>query len=271
MTKRDRDGAGGAMGAGGEANDLASVQFRLFVAELTNVVTAGIALGEAQGRAGAERFSAQLCQLIELQTLEAGRHGGKAGGEADRQGRFLKAALADEVLLHTDWAGKAHWRHVLIEATLFSSGHAGQRVFDDIDQLLREREPVRRGVARLYLYLLALGFQGRYRDGSGLAQIADYRRELFQFIYQRAPDLRARDAVLSEQPYASTLAYGGARRLSKLSRGKVTLALALLILLGVSEILWLWQSWAVRDALNAPVARAAIAALTVAAAGVAPC
>ena len=267
MTLQDKvHGAHGASGAaagaarhlGGDGNDLASIQFRAFVALLNQSVADGAALGEADGRAGAEALSRKLSQLIELQTLEAGRQGGKAGAEAELQGRFLKAALADEVLLHLDWAGRTHWRHVLLEATLFNSGQAGQQVFADIDQLLREREPARRGVARLYLYLLSLGFQGRYRDSAGLAQIADYRRELFQFVYQRAPDMRARDVVLTEQPYASTLSYGGGRRLSRLSRRGAILVLVLLILLGVSEVLWLWQSWSVRKALSAPVAPAVV-------------
>jgi len=244
--------AGSVRRAGGDGNDLASVQFRAFVAALNHGVAHAATLGEAEGRSGAEALSRQLRQLIELQALEAGRVAGKAGDDTVARARFLKAALADEVLLHTDWSGRSHWRHVLIEALLFNSSHAGQQVFAEIDQLLREREPARRAVARLYLHLLSLGFQGRYRDGGELARIAEYRRELFQFVYQRPPDLSARDAVLTEQPYASTLSYGSSRRLPRLSRGGVTLLLTMLIVLGVSEVLWLWQAWPVRAALAAP-------------------
>jgi type VI secretion system protein ImpK len=238
----------------GDANgeDLASAQVRAFVAVLTQAKAGVAGLGEADGRAGAAALSRELCQLIELQSLEGGRLGGKAGVDIQVQARFLKAALADETLLNTDWAGRSHWRHVLVESTLLQSAHAGQQVFADIDQLLRERDPARRSVARLYLHLLALGFQGRYRGSADLAPIAYYRRQLFQFAYQRAPDLRARDAVLSEQPYASTLSSGAGQLLSKPSRRNVMLALALLGLLGLSELLWLWQSWPVRQALNVP-------------------
>lgn len=247
-------GTGAIRRAGGDGNDLASVQFRTFVAALNHAVAGAAALGEADGRSGAAAISRQLLQLIEVQALEAGRVGGKAGDDTAGRARFLKAALADEVLLHTDWAGRVHWRHVLLEALLFNSSHAGQQVFTEIDQLLREREPGRRGAARLYLYLLSLGFQGRYRDSGELARIAEYRRELFQFVYQRPPDLSARDAVLTEQPYASTLSYQGGRRLPRLSRGGIMLLLTMLIVLGMSEVLWLWQSWPVREALSAPPA-----------------
>jgi len=251
--------------AGGD--DFASAQLRAFVAVLQQEVAAAARLGEAEGRAGAEALSQRLCVLIEEQAREAGRVAGRSGADAAAQARYLKAALADEVLLHTDWTGRQYWQHVLLEALLFQTSQAGQRVFADIDQLLREREPAQRSHARMFLHVLALGFQGSYRDGASLAPIAAYRRELFQFAYQRAPGLGGRDAVLSDQPYASTLAHLGSRRLASFSRRYLALGLVLLILLGLSEVLWLWQSWPVREALAAP----AVAWTGPAAAGRLPC
>jgi type VI secretion system protein ImpK len=236
-----------------EGIDLASVQFRDFFDALSRAARSALDVDEANAKSAAEALSRQLCQLIELQTLEARRIGGKAGIEAEVQGRFLKAALADEVLLNTEWAGRAHWRHVLIEATLFKSSFAGERVFDDLDQLLREREPARRNLGRLYLYLLSLGFQGRYRGGAQ-TRIAEYRRELFQFVYLRPADLHGRDRTLSDQAYASTLSHIAATRLPKFSRSGLIIVLGLLLLLGLSELLWLWQSWRVREAVSATVA-----------------
>ncbi|WP_332851563.1 DotU family type IV/VI secretion system protein [Duganella sp. S19_KUP01_CR8] len=239
-------------GAVSEGVDLASVQFRDFYDVLSRSAQAATRVGEGEAKSAAEALSRQLCQLIELQSLEARRIVGKAGMEAEAQGRFLKAALADEVLLNTEWAGRNHWRHVLIETTLFKSSFAGERVFDDLDQLLREREASRRNVGRLYLYLLSLGFQGRYR-GQKQDKIAEYRRELFQFVYLRPADLQGRDRTLSEQAYASTLSHLAARRLPKFNRSGLMFVLALLILLGLSELLWLWQSWPVRAALATTV------------------
>ena len=233
-------------------NDLASSQLRSFAAVLLQERAAAATLPEADGRAGATTLSAALCQLIALQGLEAGRLG--ASADTQQQGRFLKAALADEMLLNLDWAGRAHWRHVLVEATLLHTAHAGEQVFADIDQLLRERDPARRVLARLYLQVLALGFQGRYRDSASLAPLGDYRRELFQFGWQRAPGMPGRDAVLSEQPYASTMAADGGARVNKPSRRVALFALVMLTLLGVSQGVWRWQSAPVRSALAAPVA-----------------
>lgn len=233
-----------------DAVDLASVQFRDFYDVLQRAARAALRFGEDEARGAAEALSRQLCQLIELQTLEARRIGGRAGIEAEVQGRFLKAALADEILLNTEWAGRTHWRHVLIEATLYKSSYAGERVFQDLDQLLREREPARRNLGRIYLYLLSLGFQGRYR-GQPLDKLAEYRRELFQFVYQRPADLLGRDRTLSNQAYEATLSHLGAARLPRFNRTGLIAVLALLVLLGLSELLWLWLSWPVRSALNA--------------------
>lgn len=236
--------------AGGD--DFASAQLRAFVEKLQQEVAAAIRLPEAEGRSGADSLSQRLRELIEEQAREAGRVAGRSGADAAAQARYLKAALADEVLLHTDWAGRQYWQHVLLEAVLFQTSVAGQRIFADIDQVLREREPAQRNQARMFLHVLALGFQGSYRDGPNLAPLAEFRRELFQFAYQRAPSLGGRDAVLSDQPYASTLSHLGSRRLASFSRRYLVLGLVLLILLGLSEVLWLWQSWQVREALAAP-------------------
>lgn len=230
-------------------DDPASNQFRAFVTVLLQARAAAMNLNEADAQAGAVALSAQLCQLIELQSLEAGRLAGRGNVELELRARFLKAALADEIMLRSDWTGRVHWRHVLVEATLFRTAHAGQQVFGDIDQLLKERDPARRPLARLYLYLLALGFQGRYRGGAHLEALADYRRALFQFAWQRAPGMRGADAVLSEQPYASTLSFDGRTRLSRPSRGAVIWVALMLAMLALSEALWLWQSSSVRSAL----------------------
>lgn len=241
-----------AGGAVSEGVDLASIHFRDFYEVLTRAARAATQVADADAKTAADGISRQLCQLIELQTLEARRVGGKVGMEAEVQGRFLKAALADEVMLNTEWSGRAFWRHVLIETQLFKSSYAGERVFDDLDQLLREREASRRNVGRLYLYLLSLGFQGRYR-GQKQDKIAEYRRELFQFVYLRAADLQGRDRTLSEQAYASTLSHLVAARLPRLNRFGLMALVALLLLLGLSELLWLWQSWPVRSALAGTV------------------
>jgi type VI secretion system protein ImpK len=231
-------------------DDPLSNQFRAFVAGLMQARTTALNMTEAEAQAGAIALSAQLCQLIELQSVDARRLAGTGNGELAPRARFLKAALADEIMLRSDWAGRVHWRHVLVEATLFRTAHAGQQVFADIDQLLEERDAARRPLARLYLYLLALGFQGRYRGGDQIGALADYRRALFQFAWQRAPRMSDADAVLSGQPYACTLRLENRVRMAPPSRAVVVWLGVMLAMLALSEGLWLWQAAPVRDALH---------------------
>ncbi len=238
----------GASLAGGV--DFPSAQFRDFYGVLDLACRAVHQVSEAEAAMAAQALGQQLVQLIELQTLEARRIGGRSSADTEFHARYLKAALADELLISTDWAGRPHWRHVLIEAQLFRTSSAGEKVFEEIEQILAQREPAQRPIARLYLSVLSLGFQGRYRDTDALQKIADYRRELFQFIYQRAPDLQGRDRTLSPQAYASTLTHLASRRLPRLSRWWVMTLLVVLGLLALSELLWLWQSWPVREAID---------------------
>lgn len=237
--------------------DFPSAQFRDFYGVLAQALRTLPTIDPAQAATAAADLSKQLAQRIELQTLEAARVGGRLGADTELQARYLKAALADERMLAVDWAGRAHWRSVLIEAQLFQTSCAGEQVFEEIEQILTRREPTQRPVARLYLSALSLGFQGRYRGAASLEPIADYRRALFQFIYQREPQLQGRERTVSPGAYASTLSHLPARRLPRLSRPWVLALLVLLGLLAVSELLWLWQSWPVREAIDAAQAESA--------------
>jgi type VI secretion system protein ImpK len=110
-----------------------------------------------------------------------------------------------------------------------------------------------RPIASLYLSALALGFQGKFRGTAGSDRFAGYRAELFQFVFQRPADLSGRDRVLSERAYASTLSHLAPRKMQTLSRWTVMFFIGFLALLAISEVLWLWQSWPVRNALQSGV------------------
>ena len=154
------------------------------------------------------------------------------------------------MLLRQDWSGREIWSQHLLEATMFRSSVAGEKVFDDIKHLLRAREPAQRTLAQLYLFTLALGFQGQYRDQNAKDLLAGLRRELFQFVFQRQADLAGRDRVLSPQPYANTLSHIAPKRMAPLSRWKLILLGGVIGLLAISELLWLWPTWQLRQVLN---------------------
>jgi len=225
-------------------------QFRAFFDEVSKAQQRAVESRETDPDAAAQNLSRHLEQLIELQTLESRRDGNRFELESIADARYLKAALADEILLNTPWIGRDAWTGNLLEASLFRTSVAGEKIFERIEDVLSSREPSRRDIAKLYLFALALGFQGKYRGAVDTARFAGYREELFQFVYQRQPELGTRDRVLSDRAYASTLSHIAPRKLPTLSRWTVAFVLSLVALLAISEILWLWQSWPVRQVLQ---------------------
>lgn len=242
--------------AGGQ--DLASVQFRDFYQVLQRASKLILKVSESDAAEAAQTLSKDLLQLIELHTLEARRIGGSIALEHEPQARYLKAVLADEILLNSDWAGREHWRHELLETKLFKSSHAGEELFRQIDQLLSIREPSQRPLAKLYLYVISLGFQGQFRGADDVSMLARYRSDLFMFIFQRQAELNGADRRLSELPYESTLSDYSAHRLPRLSRSWIRLILVVLGMLILSEVVWLWQSWPVRKSLETTVGSVSI-------------
>jgi type VI secretion system protein ImpK len=226
-------------------------QFRHFYEELERIwQSAPPCSSTAEAVVLARQVSRQLENLIEMQTLEYRQGSSRFAQQAAQDARYLKAALADEVLLRQDWPGRQIWSQHLLEASMFRSSVAGEKVFDDIKQLLRAREPAQRTLAQLYLFTLALGFQGQYRGQNAQDLLTSLRKELFQFVFQRQADLAGRDRVLSPQPYANTLSNIAPKRMAPVSRWKLFFLGSVIALLAISELLWLWPTWQLRQVLN---------------------
>jgi type VI secretion system protein ImpK len=233
-----------------QEDDHLIMQFRAFFEEVSKAQMRAIETRESNPDAAAKLVSKNLVQLIELQTLESKREGSRFELQSIADARYLKAALADEILLHTPWIGRDCWTEHLLEGALFRTSVAGDRIFEKIEEMLSNREPSVRPIAALYLSALALGFQGKYRGAAGEGRFAGYRAELFQFVYQRPADLSGRDRVLSERAYSSTLSHLAPRKMQTLSKWSVMFLIGLAALIAISEILWLWQTWPVQQALQ---------------------
>ena len=148
----------------------------------------------------------RVLTLLERQEAEAFRHGGDLALELYKRAQYAMAALADELFLNLDWHGRDAWRQNLIEGKLFGSHRAGEQLFDRIDELLHDRESGQTEIARVYLSVLALGFQGKYRGRPEAdAELEVIRRRLYRFIFGRDPRVvRGREALMP-QAYAATL------------------------------------------------------------------
>lgn len=184
-----------------------------------------------------------LLTLLERQALEAGRNGGDFALEVYRRAQYAMAALADEVFLNLDWAGREAWRDHLLEARLFGSHRAGEELFERIEELLRDRDTVYGELARVYLTVLALGFQGKYRGRpDGERELDSYRRRLFRFIFGREPQAVTAGGGGGErlvpQAYASTLDEGSRTTLPHLKPWLWAMVLLTVLWIAGGHLLW---------------------------------
>lgn len=105
-----------------------------------------------------------------------------------QEAQYICVAMADEIMINHAWHGADYWRQNCLEIKIFQTQVAGERIFLQIDSLLKTNDPLQRELARLYLLCLSLGFQGRFRGQDNL-QILSYKQQLFSFIYHRSPTL----------------------------------------------------------------------------------
>ena len=130
-----------------------------------------------------------------------------AGPQTDNyfEAIYIMAAFADEVFINLEWEGQRMWPSNLIESALFHSHVAGEMFFEKLDRLLAARDPAHKSLAAIYLNILALGFEGKYRGHRDRGRLGEYRRELFNFIFQQPADLEHEARVAFPDAYVKTL------------------------------------------------------------------
>ncbi len=244
-------------------------QLRLFVAEVLRIIESyenqriGSDDDQSSARAAAEEVCDKLAREIDTQTMEISRIGTPADRAAVEELRYLKAAIADEFLLSRAWPGQSRFAETLIETRLFGSSVSGDKIFEQIDTLLAETSGSAAQMAPLYLFVIAIGFEGRYRGDRADHHLQPLRDALFRKIYRREPALAPglanqpanADRVLSSQAYRYPLSNIVPVRFFRFSRGFVGFIGVMLLLLILSQVLWRVTSAPVRKALEpgAPV------------------
>lgn len=170
--------------------------------------------------AAAAAQSEQLKNMLDLQAAEAQWMGGEA---RDRypDAQYAMACMADELFTHMEWDGQSAWKNHLLEVKLFRSHAADVELFKRIDKLLKEspNSHVARDLARVYLMVLAAGFQGKYRPFGLPRALAQYRQRLYEYIHQDdSLMLFAPDRKIFPEAAARTLEGHAVGRFSSLQR-----------------------------------------------------
>jgi type VI secretion system protein ImpK len=88
--------------------------------------------------------------------------------------RYALMALFDEILVQTNWPGRAEWQALPLQFRHFQENTAGENFFKRADTLCDQ--PHRAHVLQVYFLCLSLGFQGRYAMAPPGELEAAYRR-----------------------------------------------------------------------------------------------
>ncbi len=167
-----------------------------------------------------------------------------------QEAQYLFVAMADEVMISHAWQGSDYWRQNCLETQIFQTQIAGERIFLNIDSLLKTHDPLQRELARIYLLSLALGFQGRFRTQDNL-QIVAYKQQLFSFIYHRNPSLtNGNRNYLLEDALNSVFTEAPTKGLPDLRSWSLTALSVLLVYLFVSYGVWIIISQDLHEVLK---------------------
>jgi type IV/VI secretion system ImpK/VasF family protein len=99
--------------------------------------------------------------------------------------QYIMVAVADELLLKAGWEVQETWsKYLLEEEPPFGSHAAGDRVFNDLDDILFGRKHASVELLTVYGTALALGFRGRFAHASKAANLTNYRQRIAQRVAQ---------------------------------------------------------------------------------------
>lgn len=155
------------------------------------------------------------------------------------EAQYVMAALADDIFIHLEWEGKRAWMANTLESTLFHSHVAGEMVFDKLDRLLRDPDPAEKSLAAVYLSALSLGFRGKYHGLNDHGKLRRYRRDLFNFVFRKPPDLEGKTKVAFPDSYIKNLREEDRKKLVNPRVWLAVLGLVLLTYLAGSHGIWL--------------------------------
>lgn len=155
------------------------------------------------------------------------------------EAQYVMAAFADDVFIHLNWEGKRAWTSNLLETALFRTHLAGEKFFEQLDRLLRDRDPADKSLAAVYLTALSLGFRGKYHGLNDHGKIRRYRKELYSFVFRKPADLVGKTKVAFPDTYVTNLRDEKRKKLVNPRVWLAVLGLVLVTYLASSHGIWM--------------------------------
>jgi type IV/VI secretion system ImpK/VasF family protein len=192
--------------------------------------------------AAAQQLQKRLCEILELQAAEATWMGGEAAARFP-DAQYAMAALADEVFAHLEWGGRDAWPRHMVEQRLFKSNAKDVEFFKRVDKLLKNEadkpSAAARDLARMYLLVLAAGFEGKYRPFGLTRPLAEYRRRLYEFVSGKDPlEIYAEERKLFPEAADRVVVGRAVSRFSMLQQWAAVLVILLIGYAVISQMAW---------------------------------
>lgn len=170
--------------------------------------------------------------------------------EEYKEAQYLMAVLADEILINLNWAGRETWTSQLLEHALFETSNAGDIFFEKLNDLLRRSQASKKELAKVYLFALSLGFQGKFRGKEDSVKIGSYKKALYYFIFGKHIESKSVTSPLVPTAYAYTIRSDKLKLRPWLNYFYGALIAVFVIYLIAGEIIWASTTNHLRDVVN---------------------
>ena len=167
------------------------------------------------------------------------------------EAQYVMVAMADEVFLYLDWVGRDEWARRPLEAEArFGTHLAGERIFNRLDEIFRNRLSVSGDLLGVYLAALSLGFRGRYHFDPQSPDPERVRHEVIRELRRVDPRTVAPATELCPEAVAGVRDKEQRRGLTNLREGLLPLVAVLAGMTLLGHLLWYYQTNEVRDKLD---------------------
>jgi type VI secretion system protein ImpK len=200
------------------------------------------------GKISSEDAHKRLVRKLRGEQARAERELGPDGSETFGDAMYAMAALADEMLLNPEKPHAEPWDPYLLERELFHSQRAGEKIFEDAEKM-QNRGSAAAELARVYLAVLGLGFQGIFRPVGGSnddiaraeglkKEIKRCREKLYALASGSDADAMKLQSEIAPAAYESTIADAHAAQLPHIRPWIYAMVLLVLLYIGGSFLLW---------------------------------
>lgn len=198
----------------------------------------------------AEAVKQRLVSFLEAQAVTVTRRLAEHEIRVYDEAQYVMAAMADEVFLHLDWAGRAAWAERPLEAHLFHTHDAGERMFRKLDDILENRVTASTGLLLVYLAALSLGFQGKFASFGVSHKPEVYRQRLARHLTRIDAGMRSAGQEICPEAHVHTLENAERSALVPTRSGYLPLIVVMICLVAIGQLLWSYRVADVNEALD---------------------